>query len=374
MTTIPQTDPRAGYLEHKVELDNAMTAVLERGCYIIGSEVANFEKEFAHYLGVLATVGVANGTDAIELALRALGIGPGDTVATVSHTAVATVAAIERCGALPVFVDIDPGTYNMDPNRLESLLKNPGAIPRPKAVVAVHLYGGAADVLALAQLCQQYGCFLVEDCAQAHGALLQGRRLGTWGDVAAFSFYPTKNLGAFGDGGAVVAADPSLVERVRLLREYGWRRRYISEIVGVNSRLDELQAAILRIKLLHLDRDNERRRAIAERYDQSLLGFIGQPKVLSDAVSVYHQYVIRSQYRDALQQHLTAGGVSTLIHYPIPVHLQPAYQERLRYSDLTHTETAAREVLSLPMYPQLGAEAVERVNATIRKWSDKSKK
>lgn len=359
---IPQTDPRASYLAYKDEIDRAIARVLDSGWYILGHEVSSFEEEFAAYIKVGHAVGVANGTDALELALRACGIGYGDTVITVSHTAVATAAAIQRCGAVPLFVDIDPVTYTMDPDHLEYVLKTP-CVQRPKAVIAVHLYGNAADMLSITALSDKYGFSVIEDCAQAHGAELNGRRLGTWGHVGAFSFYPTKNLGAIGDGGAVVTNDSIIAQNLRLLREYGWKKRYISDVTGTNSRLDELQAAILRVKLKSLNPDNQRRRDIAAYYTTKLQEFpIQLPYIADNVLHVFHQYVLRSQNRDQLRDALLKQGVGTLIHYPVPVHKQPAYQKyNLTDRPLSQTEKAALEILSLPMYPQLSEQKMALV-------------
>ncbi len=266
---IPQTDPRASYLAHRDEIDAAIAAVLQGGTYILGQEVREFEREFGAYHAGAHAVGVANGTDALIIALRACGIGPGDAVVTVSHTSVATVAAIEQAAAIPIVADIKRGSYTID---CDSLEKGLASVDRAsiKAIIPVHLYGQPADMPAVMELARRYGWMVIEDCAQSLGATLQGRRVGTWGNIAAFSFYPTKNLGAVGDGGAVVTSDVRLAERARMLREYGWQDRYVSEIAGFNSRLDELQAAILRVKLRHLDAANARRREIAARYAEAL--------------------------------------------------------------------------------------------------------
>jgi dTDP-4-amino-4,6-dideoxygalactose transaminase len=355
MPRIPQCDPRANYLAHKAEIDAAVLQVLDRGRYILGPEVEAFEGEFAAYLGAGAAVGVASGTDAVELALRACGIGPGDGVCTVSHTAVATVAAIERIGAAPVLMDIDPATFTIDGNALADVLSRDWGVPL-KAVVAVHLYGHPADMPAIMEIARRHGLAVIEDCAQAHGASLDARKLGTWGDAAAFSFYPTKNLGALGDGGAVATSDPAIATRLRSLREYGWRDRYVSDVPGLNSRLDELQSAILRIKLRHLDAENARRQALADVYGAALgTTDLILPRARGGARHVYHQYVIRSAARDRLRSTLAAHDVGTAIHYPVPVHLQPAYAGRVRQASLDRTEMVAREILSLPMYPELSA-------------------
>lgn len=348
---IPVFDLQRQYAMLKPELDAAITGVLARGRFILGEEVAAFEQEFAAYCGVTQAVGVGSGTEALHLALAAAGIGPGDEVITVAHTAVATVAAIELTGAQPVLVDIDPVRYTLDPAQLTAALT-----PRTRAIIPVHLYGCPADLEPILTLARRHGLLVVEDCAQAHGACYQGRRVSGWGDMAAFSFYPTKNLGAYGDGGAVVTNDPQLAERVRLLRQYGWQERYVSHLKGLNSRLDELQAAILRVKLRHLDEWNTARRAMAARYTERLAGSgLGLPVAPPDTEPVYHLYVVRHPHRDALQAHLQARGIGTLVHYPVPVHLQPAYAD-LGYGPgcLPATEAAAREVLSLPLYPELG--------------------
>src|SRR5215467_1264473 len=268
---IPQTDPRAGYLAQRAAIDVAIARVLEGGSYILGREVEAFEAAFADFLGVAHAVGCANGTDAIELALRACGIGPGDVVFTVSHTAVATVAAIERAGATAVLVDVEPGTYTMAPHELSRALQTslPG---RPAAVLPVHIYGQPAELSALAEIARAHGLRLIEDCAQSHGALYRGRPAGSFGDIGCFSFYPTKNLGALGDGGCVATNDPALATALRELREYGWRERFISARSGVNSRLDAIQAAVLGVKLGFLAADNACRQAIAARYDAALSG------------------------------------------------------------------------------------------------------
>lgn len=358
-------DPRASYLAHREEIDAALSAALARGGYILGEEVRAFEREFAAWLGAASAAGVASGTDALVLALRACGIGPGDTVFTVSHTAVATVAAVEQAGAECVLVDIDAAAYTIDPDRLDAAARADSGIGR-RAVIAVHLYGQPADLDALADVARRREFVLIEDCAQSHGAAWRGRKTGTFGPAAAFSFYPTKNLGALGDGGAVATSDAGVLERLRLLREYGWRERYVSEIPGTNSRLDELQAAILRVFLRHLDAGNARRAAIAERYGRELAGLgLGVPAVRPHATHVWHQYVVRSPERDALRERLRARGVGTLVHYPVPVHLQPAYRGRLRTGPggLAESERAAREVLSLPMHPGLSDADVARVVA-----------
>jgi dTDP-4-amino-4,6-dideoxygalactose transaminase len=367
--SVPQTSPLANYLAYKTEIDAAVKEVVERGSYILGPEVEAFEAEFARYVGVARAVGVANGTDALTLALRACDVGPGDSVLTVSHTAVATVAAIEACGATPVFVDIDPDSFTIDVDRLEDAIRK--LSDRVKAVVPVHLYGHPARISEIMELASRHGLRVIEDCAQAHGAEWENRKAGAFGDMAAFSFYPTKNLGALGDGGAVVTNDRELAERVRLLREYGWEQRYVSKTPGVNSRLDELQAAVLRVKLRHLDHDNRRRSDIAAKYSHALADHqsIALPGSSPQAKHVYHQYVVRAAARESLQTFLRESGIATSIHYPVPVHHQPAYAGRiLPAGSLHHTEAAAREILSLPMFAELQPQQLKTVIDGINTW------
>ncbi len=365
MRVIPCADPKASYLAHKDEIDAALRRVLDSGRYVLGAEVAAFETEFADYLGGGHAVGVGSGTEALHLALAALGVGPGDEVITVSHTSVATVAAIELAGAVPVLVDVEPGTFTIDPARVEAALS-----PQTKAVVAVHLYGHPAELDALSELCRRKTVKLVEDCAQSSGARWKGRRAGTFGDAAAFSFYPTKNLGALGDGGAVFFNDKSAAGKARQLREYGWTKERLSAIPGLNSRLDELQAAVLRVKLKSLDADNARRRALAAVYRGALKGFPGLPVERAGCEPVYHLFVVTHPERDALKAFLHARGVETLIHYPTPIHLQPAYRGRIPVrGPMTLTERAAREVLSLPMYPELSEADARRAAAALESFA-----
>jgi dTDP-4-amino-4,6-dideoxygalactose transaminase len=368
---IPLADPGAAYRAQRDALDDALGRALDSGWYILGGEGAAFEREFAAWLGLPRAVGCANGTDALMLILRGMGIGPGCTVCTVSHTAVATVAAIEMVGATPLLLDIDPDTYTMDADELAAVLEDPPpGLPPIRAVIAVHLYGQACDLHPMLEACGKAGIPLIEDCAQCHGATLGGRKLGTLGAAAAFSLYPTKNLGALGDAGILATADEALAERIGAIRQYGWKSRYISDLVGVNSRLDELQAAVLRVRLPLLDGMNARRAAIAARYDAVLAETsLSSPARRADAEHVFHQYVIRSQQRDDLAAKLKDEGVGTGIHYPMPVHLQPAYLNRVAVGPArcTETEAAAREVLSLPMFPELSDEQVERVCAALRK-------
>lgn len=345
---IPQIDLKAAYFAHKTELDAAVARVLSSGSYILGSEVEGFEREFAAYLGVQCAVGVASGTDALYLALRAACIGTGAEVITVSHTSVATVAAIEMCGAHPVFVDIDEATYTMDPGRIE-----PAITSRTRVLLPVHLYGQVADLDPILYIAKKYGLDVIEDCAQAHGAAYRGKRAGACGLAGCFSFYPTKNLGCLGDGGIVVTNDAGFGEKLRMLRQYGWRARYISDTPGWNSRLDEIQAAVLRVRLPHLDGDNGKRRRLAAAYDEGLAGTGFQtPRSCRD--HVYHQYVVQHSERDQARRALDEHAVMTAVHYPVPVHLQPGYA-RLGYAEgaLPVTERVVRKIISLPMFPEL---------------------
>lgn len=358
---IPVVDLRAEYVAAQAEIDAAVQRVLASGWYILGQEVIAFESEFAAWCGVAGTVGVGNGTDALHIALRACDVGSGDEVITVAHTAVATAAAIALASATPVFVDIDPATYTLDPAQLAAAIT-----PRTKAVIPVHLYGHPANLGEILPIAQHAGLRVIEDCAQAHGAEWQGKRVGSFGDLACFSFYPTKNLGALGDGGAIVGNDPALLDRARLLREYGWppHSRYISEIEGMNSRLDEMQAAILRVKLARLDEWNEHRRTLAAVYAAHLPGWVVQPVERPDCRHVYHLYVVRVPDREGLRVKLRAGGVATGIHYPVPVHRQAAYRH-LPSVSLPVTEQAADEILSLPMHSTLTVGQIERVCAAF---------
>jgi dTDP-4-amino-4,6-dideoxygalactose transaminase len=361
--SISQASPKASYLAHRSEIDAAIARVMESGWYILGQEVSTFEQEFATYIGVGFGVGVGSGTEALHLALRACGIKSGDEVITVSHTAVATIAAIELCGARPVLIDIDPCAFTMDPNQIARAITS-----RTKAIVPVHLYGYVADMPTIRSIADQHGLRVIEDCAQSHGAAYGKRKSGAWGDMAAFSFYPTKNLGAFGDGGMVVTNDPDLAERVRLLREYGWRRRYVSEIRGLNSRLDELQAAILRVKLKYLDQWNEERRRKARIYSRMLENTeVSCPVEKEPGRHVYHLYVIRTKKRDGLHAFLQEKGIGTLIHYPVPIHLQKAYKDLgYRKGDLPLTELCSRKILSLPFFPEMTESEIEEVTQQIK--------
>ena len=358
---VPQADPGAGYRALRAEIDAAVARVLASGWYILGEEGAAFEAEFAAWLGTAHAIGCASGTDALVLALRGLGIGHGCAVATVSHTAVATVAAIEIAGAVPVLIDIDPLHYTMDPVELTAVLEHPPAsLPPIRAVIPVHLYGQACDLPPILAACARHGVAVIEDCSQAHGATLGGRKVGTFSEIAAFSLYPTKNLGALGDAGVLATNDAALAARIGALRQYGWQERYVSAERGINSRLDEVQAAILRARLPHLDAQNARRQAIAAAYDEAVPD---PPARRAAAGHVFHQYVIRSTDRPALQTRLRAEGIGTAVHYPVPVHRQPAYRNRVALgpSGCRESEKASEEILSLPMFPELTDAQVAHV-------------
>ena len=356
-------NPAAQFHAYQDEIEAAVLAVMRSNRYILGAEVEALESEFAAYIGTNSAIGVANGTDALELAIRALDIGPGDEVITVSHTAVATVAAVEAAGATPVLLDVDPVFYTLNPAQLQEVLTS-----KTKAVIAVHLYGQAADLDAIGQFCAQNKLFLIEDVSQAHGGKWRGRRLGSIGHIGCFSCYPTKNLGAIGDAGLVTTNHPKLGDKVRMLREYGWKQRYISDIVGRNSRLDELQAAILRIKLRHLDADNGKRQQLAAQYSKLLAECALQlPVARESAEHVFHLYVIRTGNRYELIDHLKKHDIHAGIHYPMPVHLQPAYKDRIRTAaNMSITEQIADEVLSLPMYPELRTQQISEVVQSIK--------
>jgi dTDP-3-amino-3,4,6-trideoxy-alpha-D-glucose transaminase len=356
-------DLKAQYLSIQPELDAAIARVLASGNFILGTEVEAFEREFAEYCEVAHAIGVDSGTSALQLSLLACGIGAGDEVITVSNTAVATVAAIELTGAKPVLVDLHPQTLTLDPSKLESALTS-----RARAVLPVHLYGCPADMNPILDIARAHQLFVIEDCAQAHGARYHGKSVGGWGHLSAFSFYPTKNLGAYGDGGAVLTNDPTLAEEVRLIRQYGWRGDHVSEQKGINARLDEMQAAILRVKLCHLDTWNARRRELAALYRTLLIDSdLDLPIEPPGSLHVYHQFVIRHPKRDALQVFLAKQGIHTQIHYPIPIHLQPAYRE-LKFNDLSVTETIANQILSLPLHPEMTNEMVMSVCNSIMKF------
>jgi dTDP-4-amino-4,6-dideoxygalactose transaminase len=360
---IPFLDLKAQYASIKPEVDAAVQGVLDSCGYILGPEVAKFEEEFAAYSGARFGIGVNTGTSALHLSLLAAGIGPGDEVITVPFTFVATVAAIEYAGAKPVFVDIDPQTYNMDPSAVEAAIT-----PRTRAILPVHLHGQMAEMDPILEIARRRNLIVIEDACQAHGAEYRGRRAGSLGDLAAFSFYPGKNLGAYGEGGMVTTSNPDFAKRIRMLRDWGAEKKYHHEIKGYNFRLEGIQGAVLRVKLRHLETWTEGRRAAAAHYAR-LLGGSGvifpQPKPYQ--LHVYHVYAIRTKQRQAWQDTLNAQGIQTGIHYPFPVHLLPAYSD-LGYQkgDFPHSELAADEVLSLPMFAEMTAEQCATVARVVR--------
>jgi dTDP-3-amino-3,4,6-trideoxy-alpha-D-glucose transaminase len=357
-TEIRCIDLAAQYVGIKTEIDEAIARVLASGQFVLAEEVQTFEKKFATYCGVDFGVGVACGTDALTLALRAIDIGPGDEVITTAYTSIADIVAIEKVGARPVLVDIDPATFDLDPQRLPAAITS-----HTRAILPVHLYGLPADLYPILEIARRHGLKVIEDCAQAHGAEYANRKVGSWGDLAAFSFYPTKNLGAFGDAGMIVTSNVQLAEKVRLLRQYGWEERYISKIKGDNSRLDELQAAVLSVKLDHLDHWNASRQELAQRYDHLLQGLeLHLPVVPSPCTHIYHQYTIRTSHRDALQKYLQERHIDARVLNPSPAHLWPSYQSLgYREGSFPCTEQACQETLSLPLYAEMSDEMVEQV-------------
>lgn len=360
---VPFLDLNAQYLELKDELDAAYHRVMDSGWFVLGKEVEAFEAEFAEYCQVKHCIGVGNGLDALHLILRASGIGPGDEVIVPSNTYIATWLAVTYSGATPVPVEPDERTYNIDPSRIESAITE-----RTKAIMPVHLYGQPADMDSINDIATRYGLKVFEDAAQAHGAKYKGRKTGGLGDAAGFSFYPGKNLGAFGDGGAVMTNDPVLAERIKVLRNYGSKIKYHNKIVGFNSRLDELQSALLRVKLTKLDEWNERRRIVAEKYLRELSNQkkLVLPNVPDWAEPVWHLFVVRHAQRDALQKSLNDAGIGTMIHYPIPPHMQVAYSE-LGYKEGTFpiAEKIRKEVLSLPLGPHLAEKHLNKVLSNV---------
>ena len=371
---IPFLDLSAPYLELQPEIDAAVARVFASGYYIGGTEVEAFESEFATYCGAAHTVGVANGLDALHLALRAMDVGPGDEVIVPSNTYIATWLAVSQCGATPVPVEPDARTYNIDPTRIEAAIS-----PRTKVILPVHLYGQPADLDPILTIARKHRLRVLEDAAQAHGALYNGKRLGAHGGAVAWSFYPGKNLGAMGDGGAVTSNDAQLADRIRVLRNYGSRLKYVNEVQGYNSRLDPLQAAILRVKLAHLDEWNARRKAIAVRYQaafgpliasearQSCLFPITIPHVPDWAEPVWHLFVVQHPQRDVLQKKLDEAGIGTLIHYPIPPHLQQAYASAgYRTGRFPIAEQLASQCLSLPIGPHLDEAGAADVMTTVK--------
>jgi dTDP-4-amino-4,6-dideoxygalactose transaminase len=364
---VPLLDLRAQYADIKRDVDEAVHRVLDSARFIGGPEVAGLEQEVARYSSCAHAIGCASGTDALLLSLRGIEAGPGDEVVTSAFSFFASAGTIANVGARPVFVDIDARTFNLDPHRLEEAIT-----PLTRAVIAVHLYGQCCDLTAVRAVCEKHQVWLIEDAAQAIGAEWDGKRAGSVGDLGCFSFFPSKNLGGAGDGGMVTAQNDTLAERVRLLREHGARPKYYHSLVGTNSRLDALQAAILRVKLRHLDRWSERRAQNAALYDQLLEGArLARPFRDARTRHIYNQYVIRVPQREALRQHLTDRGIGTEIYYPVPLHLQKCFAS-LGYQEgeMPQSEAAAREVLALPIYPELTEEQIRYVAASVREFTD----
>ncbi len=365
--TVPLLDLKAQYTDIRTDIDNAVRSVMESTRFIGGPEVTGLEEEVARYSQCAHGIGCASGTDALLLALRALNIGPGDEVITTAYSFFASAGTIANVGGTPVFVDIDPRTYNLDPHRLEAAIT-----ARTKAVVAVHLYGQCCDLAAVKAICDKRKLFLIEDAAQAIGAEWEGKRAGSVGDFGAFSFFPSKNLGAAGDGGMIVTGNVELADKVRLLREHGARPKYHHSIVGTNSRLDALQAALLRVKLRHLDRWSEARARNAALYDSLFEGSrVGRPYHDPRTRHIYNQYVIRVPKRDELRQFMADRGVGTEVYYPVPLHLQKCFSMLgHKVGDMPHSEAAARETLALPIYPELSEEQIRYVAANVRDFID----
>jgi dTDP-4-amino-4,6-dideoxygalactose transaminase len=365
--SVPFLDLRAATRELREEIDAAIARVVDSGSFLLGKELEAFEGEFAKYVGVRHCIGVGNGLDALHLSLRALGVGPGDEVLVPSNTYIATWLAVTYAGAKPVPIEPDERTYNIDPAGLEAAITK-----KTKAVIPVHLYGQPADMDAIQDIAKSHKLWVVEDAAQAHGARYKGKRLGGIGDAAGWSYYPGKNLGALGDGGAVTTNNSELAERIRTLRNYGSAVKYFHEVKGFNTRLDEIQAAVLRVKLRHLDDWNDRRRKVAAFYIRELGNFnLTLPSVPDWAEPVFHLFVVRSKRRDDLQRHLKSAGINTLIHYPLPPHLQAAYSDLgLTAGSLPISERIQAEVLSLPMGPQLSESQAATVVRAIQEFSN----
>lgn len=359
------SNPKAQYLSCKKEIKKAIFKVLESGNYILGDEVRSFEKEFSKYIGLRYGIGVASGTDSLHISLKACSIGVGDEVITVPHTAVATVQAIELSGATPVLVDVEPKFYTINPNKLKKAINKD-----TKAIIPVHLYGQAADLRPLLKIAKKNNIKVIEDCAQAHGTVLNGKKVGSWGDIGCFSFYPTKNLGGYGDGGMIVTNNKRLANKCQMIRQHGWEKHYISKLKGLNSCLDELMAAVLRIKLKHLNKNNKKRRKIAAFYNKSLnKKDLILPQVRKNSTHTYHQYVVLSKKRDQLKKYLEKNNIYPGIHYPQPIHLQPAYKNRIKISeDLAVSEKLCQQILSLPIFPEIKYSQIKHIIKTVNKF------
>jgi dTDP-4-amino-4,6-dideoxygalactose transaminase len=365
--SVPLLDLKAQYADIRTDVDAAVKSVMESARFIGGPEVSSLEEEIARYSQCAHGIACASGTDALLLALWALGVGPGDEVVTSAYSFFASAGTIANNGATPVFVDIDPRTYNLDPHRLEAAIT-----PRTKAVVAVHLYGQCADMTAIQAICDKHRVFLIEDAAQAIGSEWEGKRAGSMSDYGCFSFFPSKNLGGAGDGGMIVTQNPEYAERVRLLREHGSKPKYYHSLVGTNSRLDALQAAILRVKLRHLDRWSEARAKNAALYNQLFEGSpVGRPYHDPRTRHIYNQYIIRVPKRDELRKHLTDRGIGTEVYYPVPLHLQKCFAMLgHKPGDMPQSEAAANETVALPIYPELTEDQIRYVAASVREFTD----
>ena len=363
---IPFSDPSASYQAHKSEIDQAINRILDSGWYVLGSEVDGFEKEFASFHGKdLHAIGVANGTDAIALCLRGIGLGIGDEVITPSHTAVATVAGIEQAGCTPVFADIDPKTRCITPKSIDERVTT-----KTRAIMPVHIYGQPAEMLSILEVAKAHNLSVIEDCSQAHGAEIHGQKVGTFADISAYSCYPTKNLGGTGDGGVILCKSQVMTEQIKSLRQYGWNNQRESIISGFNSRLDEMQAAVLLVKLKHLSEDNRKRRAIADQYDDA---FKDLPVILphrsKDELHAMHLYVIECDNRDTLLKYLRNRGIGASLHYALPVHQHTAYANRIRGGDeLPETEQFYQKNLTLPLFPELNEEKIEHIISSVISW------
>lgn len=359
---IPFVDLRAQYLSIKAEIDEAIARVLETTAFVLGREVEAFEAAFAEYVGAKFCVGLNSGTAAVQLAAMACGLGAGDEVIVPANTFFASAEGVSTAGATPVFVDADPVSYTIDPAKIEAAITS-----RTRAIMPVHLYGQTADLDPISEIADRHHLFVIEDAAQAHGSLYKGKRVGALSAAGCFSFYPGKNLGAYGEGGAVVTNDAAVARRVRLLRDHGSEQKYRHEIIGYNFRLEGIQGAVLNVKLRHLERWNDLRRAHAARYDELLSeSGLTLPREMDYARHIYHLYVVQTDERDALQKRLNEAGVQTGIHYPIPIHLQPAYASLgYKAGDFPESEQQARRVLSLPMFPELTDEQIEKVTEAI---------
>jgi dTDP-4-amino-4,6-dideoxygalactose transaminase len=363
---IPLVDLTAQYHSIKKEIDAAVLSTLESGHFILGPQVTKFEESVASYLGVTHAIGLASGTDALVIALRALNIGAGDEVIIPAYTFFATAGTVMSVGAKPVFVDVDPQTYQIDVGRIQAAVT-----PKTKAIIPVHLYGHPAEMNPILEIAREYNLKVIEDNAQGFGAEYLGRKTGALGDIGCLSFFPTKNLGAYGDGGMVVTDDAALAERMRMLRAHGWKKKYYSEEVGYNSRLDALQAAILQVKFPHVDEWNRKRRELADRYKEQLapLGVV-IPVEREWGRHVYHLYIIRSKKRDELQAFLKQKGIASDVYYPLPPHLaEPCRAFGFKEGDFPHAELASRETLALPLYPELTEAQQEEVIAAVREFA-----